>query len=124
MVDESYRNNLPLTELRFLMWFGVYCQLPPGGALWSPEETESLDAVEDDLIATIERWKPGWAVYPLRIATPGIREYYVYVNNVDAQEGLIRELRLKHPTYRIEMASKMDASWERYKTFLPKKPSK
>ena len=66
-------------ELPRLAWFGVYCQRAPGVGFWDPEETDSLDALERDLIRLCEQFGQGWAVYVLRIATSGIREYYVYM---------------------------------------------
>ncbi len=124
MFDSSYRGRVPVKELPFLLWFGVCCKNPPQGALWDPNETESLDKLEDDLLATVERWKPGWAAYPLRIATPGLREYYIYVNDETSLQSIIDEVRAQYPNYRIEADAKLDKSWETYSTFVANDPER
>src|SRR6185295_8989459 len=100
--ETVHSERAPVKELPFLLWFGVYCKNPPGGAFWDPQETEALDQIEDDLLAVVRRRKPGWAVYPLRIATPGLREYFIYVNDSTWHDVIIAEIRAHHPGYRIE----------------------
>lgn len=119
MINVSYSEQAPIEKLPFLLWFGVYCKNQPEGAFWNPNETEMLDHIEDDLLLTVERRKRGWAVYPLRIATPGIREYYFYADNSNSRGSILDEIKALHPTYRIEADAKLDQLWERYKTFLP-----
>jgi len=94
--------------------------MPPGGSIWDPDETESLERIGDDLLAAIQHWKPGWAVYPLKVSTPGIQEYYIYANDRSFQDEIIEEVRTKHPDYKVETDGKRDGNWERYVTFLPK----
>ena len=50
VVDDRFKSSAPVRELSRLAWFGVHCQHTPGAAFWNPEETMSLDAVENDLI--------------------------------------------------------------------------
>lgn len=119
LIDDQFRTHAPLHELPRLAWFGIHCRRAPGAAFWDPDETDSLDAVEDDLIRLCERFGQGWAVYPLRIATPGIREYYVYMGESVDFSDVAPSLKAQHPDYRIEYEETTDPSWRRYTSCLP-----
>lgn len=78
-----------------------------------------LDTVERDLIGLCGTFGNGWAVYTMRIATQGIREYYLYCGAGAGLELALPRLRNAHPGYRIEFDETADPAWSRYKTFLP-----
>jgi hypothetical protein len=120
LIDERFRASSPIPELTRLVWFGIYCRQDPGSGFWHPDETASLDVVERDLISLCEKLGNGWAVYVMRIATRGIREYYIYcgAGAVEIDQVLPR-LRHAYPDYRIEFEETVDAQWTRYGTFLP-----
>ena len=119
LIDDRFRGAIPVRELSRLAWFGVYCKGNPGTAFWDPAETSSLDAIEDDLIRLCEQHGQGWAAYVLRVATPGIREYYVYMGDCVDFTAVVPDLLAQHPDYRIEYEETTDASWGRYKLCLP-----
>jgi len=119
LLDDEFKGSAPVRELSRLAWFGVYCKRAPGAAFWDPEETTSLDSVEDDLIRLCEQHGQGWAVYVLRIATPGIREYYVYMRDGVDFTPVVPGLLAQHPDYRIEYEETTDPSWRRYTSCLP-----
>jgi hypothetical protein len=119
LIDDRFKASAPVRELPRLAWFGVYCQRNPGTALWDPEESDRLDAVEDDLIRLCDQFGQGWAVYVLRIATRGIREYYVYIGGSVDFAQLRPGLQARHPDYRIEYEETKDPSWRRYSCCLP-----
>jgi hypothetical protein len=73
LIDDQFRASTPVLELPRLAWFGVYCQRAPGAGFWDPQETDKLDALEDDLMRLCKHFGQGWAVYVLRISTPGMR---------------------------------------------------
>jgi hypothetical protein len=119
LLDDRFKRSAPIRDLPRLARFGVYCQRAPGAAFWDPEETDRLDAVEDDLIRLCEHHGQGWAAYVLRIATPGIREYYVYIGDGVDFTGVVPGLLAQHPDYRIEYEETTDPSWKRYTSCLP-----
>ena len=119
-IDDRFKTSAPLEELPRLAWFGIYCQRAPGAGFWDPEETDSLDAVEDDLIRLCEQFGKGWAVYVLRIATRGMREYYVYMGNSVDFISVVPGLLAQHPDYRIEYEETRDPGWRRYTSCLSK----
>ena len=84
---------------------------------WSSEK-KALDAVEEDLVRLCGQAGHGWAVYVLRIATRGLREYYVYIGETVDFAQVLPGLRAQHPDYRIEYEEMEDASWRRYKRCL------
>jgi hypothetical protein len=114
LIDQRFRGCAPIHELPRLGWFGIYAQLDPGQAFWDPEESASLDAVEADLIRLCEQFGRGLAVYVLRIATRGIREYFVYFGGSGDLGSVLPSLKAAHPDYHIEYDEKVDGSWNRY----------
>ena len=82
-------------------------------------ETVDLDTIERDLIGLWGTFGYGWAVYVMRIATRGIREYYVYCGAGAKLDHVLPSLRQAHSGYRIELDETQDAEWNRYTTFLP-----
>jgi hypothetical protein len=118
LIDEGFRARAPIRELPQLAWFGVYARCDPGTAFWDPEESASLDALEDDLIRLCGQFGRGWAVYVLRIATPGVREYFVYFGSGARMDAVLPSLRAAHPGYRVEYEERVDVSWQRYSSCL------
>ncbi len=119
LMDDRFKGSAPLRELPRLAWFGVHCQRAPGAAFWDPEEAGSLDAVENDLIRLCGEHGQGWAAYVLRIATPGVREYYVYMGESVDLTRVVPGVLAQHPDYRIEYEETTDPSWGRYTSCLP-----
>lgn len=58
-------------------------------------------------------------MYALRIATRGIREYYVYFDGNFDFSAVAASLRDDFPSYKIEHETTNDASWNRYVSCLP-----
>ena len=118
LIDDRFGSQAPIRELPFLGWFGIFCQMDPGGAFWHPDETEALDRIEHDLIKLCEVHGRGWAVYVMRLDSPGIREYYFYHGaNAQIDKGM-PSLKAAHPEYRIEYDQTADANWSYYLEFL------
>lgn len=124
LIDQQFENCFPVPELPLLSWFGIYCNLPPDGACWAEVETDSLDHVEDQLIEVVEQFGRGWAVYVFRIATPGIREYYIYHSAEAEISKAFDALKVSVPDYRIEFKTTNDASWEQYRRYSAFKEKK
>lgn len=122
-IDDRFRSSAPVRQLQRLAWFGVYTNSDPGGAFWHPDETVSLDAIEDDLIRLCEKFGRGWVVYVLRIATRGIIEHFLYFGDSANLSVVLPNLQSAHPAYRIEYEEFADPSWRRYISCLPSSDS-
>jgi hypothetical protein len=119
LIDERFRDSAPIKELPRIAWFGVYGNLDPGEAFWHPDETATLDAIENGLIGLCDSFGRGWVVYVMRVDTRGIREYYFYYGHGAEIEKVLHDLQSAHPNHKIEFDQKDDPEWERYTTFLP-----
>jgi hypothetical protein len=115
LVNLEIRTSVPDLQRTTLLWIGVYCRMNPEGAFWNPSETEALDRVEDHLIRTVTTSIN--AAYVLRIATPGIREYYFYANSDTGFSDCVVATRNAFPEYRIESDQTRDIDWSRYLSF-------
>lgn len=119
LVDNRFARKAPLEELPRLTWVAVYTNLPPIDSLWDDDETQALEGVEKDLLRVFETHGLGWAVFVLRINTPGAWEYYFYHAPKAETTQAVLELQQLHPEYRIEATTVIDAGWKQYKTYLP-----
>ena len=119
LIDDRFSASTPTSQLPRLAWFAVYCQQPPASGFWHPEESSTLDAIESDLIRLCEQFGRGWAVYVARIATRGLREYFLYFGETATPAAALASLRAAHPNYRIEYDETADDSWQRYGSLLP-----
>jgi hypothetical protein len=117
LFDDQYLKIAPIQQLTELSWIGVFCQNPPGHAFWDPQETESLDKLEDIMLKLCEILGDGWIAYVFRIATPGLREYYFYHSNDAAIRDAYSALKALQPKYRIEFDSLYDPSWLEYRKY-------
>ena len=119
LIDDRFRARLPVQELPRLARFCIYCCHDPGSSFWHPDETTSLDAVEDELVRLCDIFGHGWAVYVIRIDTHGIREYYLHCGESATLAHVLPSLRAAHPDYRIEFEETDDTEWNRSRTLLP-----
>ena len=122
LIDEGFAQQSPIRELTRLSWFAVYCSQTTGGAFWNPEEADVLDRIENDLINLSETFGHGWAVYVLRVATPGIREYYVYHADHAELSKVFSALKATYPNYQIEFETTDDIAWEQYRKYVSYDP--
>jgi hypothetical protein len=120
LIDDGYRATAPIRELSGLAWFGVYCQSAPVDCFWEPAETDKLDDLEDDLIQLCHKFGEGKAIYVMRIATRGVREYFMYFGDSAKLNAVLPNLKTLHSNYRIEYDEKIDPGWNRYISCLPK----
>ena len=118
LVDRGYEKKAPIIELSHLSWFGIYCNEAPGNSFWNPIETEALNEIEDDFLKICEAFGHGRVVYVLRIATAGIRAYYIYHSDKAEIIQVFESLKAVHPTYRIEMDTMDDPEWNGYRKYV------
>lgn len=118
LVDERFAHQSPVTEMPRLSWFGVYCNQLSGEAFGNPEEADTLDRLENDLIKLSEQFGHGWVVYVLRLATPGIREYYLYHADHADLSAALKALQALYPNYRIDFETTNDEAWEQHGRYV------
>lgn len=123
LLDEQFANGpLPNAQLPHLAWVGVWNQMDPSGALWHPDEAPRLEKLEANLMSQLEKFGNGWAVYVRRVATVGMREYYVYFGDSAQLSKAFVAFQEANPNYRIEVEFKEDPTWSGYTTWLKDAP--
>ena len=122
LVDDRFAQDSPVKGLPLLSWVGIYCNRPPGGAFWDPEETVDLNRMEDELVKLSDAFGYGWAVYLLRIATPGVREYFIYHADQAELSKAFSALKATYPNYRVEFETTTDMAWEQYGRYVSAVP--
>lgn len=115
LLNVGIRPLAPDSKRQTLLWMGVYCRQIPDGAFWNESETETLDRVEDRLIGAVGSDLS--AQYAVRLATPGIREYFFYAGSNDGLLEATEAVKAAFPDYRVECDSRIDEGWDRYLSF-------
>lgn len=118
LIDDHFLSQAPIKELDNLSGFSVYCRQQPLNTLWHPDESDTLDIIEDRLLSLCEKYSHGWSVYALRMATYGVREYYFYHSEQAQLSQAYAELQRLTPDYRIEFATVRDPGWVEYRKYL------
>lgn len=123
LLDDQYLTELPGEELPTLAWFGVWCQQDTNGHYWNPTETDTLDAIEKDLLGLVSQHGNGWAVYVRRAVSAGKREYFFYCGEETAVHQALPAIQALYPEYRIEFDIKPDPQWTFYTSWLKQAPN-
>jgi hypothetical protein len=123
LVDKRFVGCEPTSALPKVFWLCVYTRLPPGGAYWNPDETNVLNKLEDDFIDLLSDNSRGHAAYVLRIATPGLREYYIYHSTAVNLASTHAALCKAYPDYKIVFNSFDDPTWREYNAYATFTPS-
>lgn len=123
LLDTQFAGQpLPSEQLPNIMWLGVWNQMDPCGALWHPDEAPRLEKLEESLVKTLEQFGNGWAVYVRRVATEGMREYYVYYGDAAKLSRAAVVFQEANPNYRIEAEFRKDPTWAGYTSWLKDAP--
>lgn len=118
LVDDSFDWTAPVPNLTNLTVISIFCRQQPETTLWHPDEAEALDNLEERLINFAEDNGHGWAVYVLRMASYGVREYYFYHSEQAELGKAFERMKNMHPDYRIEMTTTPDPDWKHYRNFV------
>ncbi len=116
-VDDGLLADAPITGVTRRMRVRVHNTLPAGDGYWAPEEEQALADVDGSLLKMTSDLGHGWAVYVLRICTPGIRDYYFHLfehAHIGALQSLLGET---HPSYTFEVTVSDDPGWELYRRY-------
>ncbi len=123
LLDDQYLADIPGEELPNLAWFGVWCQQDTEGRYWNQAETDALNKIESDLLALLDQFSNGWAVYVRRAISAGKREYFIYYGGDAALQEALPAIQKLHPEYRIEYDTEPDPEWSYYATWLKEVPN-
>ena len=123
LVDKRFVGCEATSALPKLFWLCVYTRLPPGGPYWNPDETNVLDKLEDDFFDLVRDNARGHSRYVLRIATHGLREYYIYHSTAVNLASTHAALCKAYPDYKIVFDSFDDPTWCQYNAYATFTPS-
>lgn len=122
LLDDSFVGNIPGDELPNLALISLWCQQDTDGHYWNPDETDTLDMIEHDLLELVSQNGHGWAVYARRVASEGLREYFFYYGGDADLIKVAPALKEKYPGYRIESEAKPDPEWKLYLSWVKTAP--
>lgn len=123
LIDDNFADQAPVADLVNLSGFSLYCRQEPINSLWHPDEGDALDVIEERLINLCEKFSHGGSLYVMRVATYGVREYYIYHSNKAELYKSYAALRELHPEYRLEFATILDPQWTEYLKYLQAAPA-
>ena len=123
LVDKRFVGSEETSALPKVFWLCVYTRLPPGGSFWNPDESTVLDKLEDDFLDLLRDNARDQSRYVLRIATHGLREYYVYHSTAIDLASTHAALCKAYPDYKIVFDSKDDPTWREYTAYATFKPA-
>ena len=123
LLDDQFVSDNPGEALPNIAWFGVWCQKDTIGQFWHPEETDTLNQIEHELLDLAGQFGNGWAVYVRRVFTAGKREYFFYYGDGATLSDALPALQALHPEYRIEYDVKPDPDWSYYFAWLKEAPN-
>lgn len=123
LLDDQFITDNPGEDLPNIAWFGVWCSKDTEGHFWNPEETDTLNQIEQELLDLAGQSGNGWAVYVRRVISAGKREYFFYFGGDAALSDVLPQLQSQHPEYRIEYDVKPDPAWTYYFSWLKEAPN-
>jgi regulator of RNase E activity RraB len=119
-VDLGIREQAPDPSKPWLLWVWLQFQNPREDGLSSSEESETLDAIEDSLLESVESALGGSLVG--RITTEGRREFYFYSPTDAGLDEAVATAMTPFPVYEFECGTHSDPEWEHYVGLLYPSP--
>ena len=119
-VDLGIRELAPDPSNPWLLWVWLQFQNPREDGLSSAEESETLDAIEDSLIESVENALGGSLVG--RITTEGRREFYFYSPTDEGLDKAVAKAMMPFADYEFECGTHNDPEWEHYLGMLYPSP--
>jgi uncharacterized protein (TIGR01619 family) len=115
-VDLGVVNKAPLIELPFLATLRIRMRDPRADGLSSGEEFESLIAIENAILRTLER--DSKTIYVGRRRSSGFREFYFYTNERESWRTMATEFMDSFPEYPFDCDVREEQNWNTYLEFL------
>lgn len=113
-VNLALRATAPLADRPKLLRFRLHLRLPGPEGLSTQEEFESLNLVEDQLVAALK----AEALFVGRSTYAGARELFFYGSDPGVWETRVAEVMKSFSEYRFEVAISQDSAWTSYLEFL------
>ncbi|MGO8692607.1 MAG: DUF695 domain-containing protein [Rectinemataceae bacterium] len=118
-VDDRLENKFPINQLPILYSIKIfYNSSDIGDGIWDPEESTSLDGIEDSVFEVIAKYKSGFTVYLIRVDGKGLRNMMFYADDAYELDKIDQEIHVQNSTYRIECTFTMDHEWAHYRKYL------
>lgn len=123
LLDKQFEDKpLPSAQLPHLATITVHNQMDPSGALWHPDEAGRLEKLEASLMAELEKYSNGWAIYLRRVAFEGFRQYFVYFGDNAKVGKAVVGFQDLNPAYKVEVEFSEDPTWAGYASWLKDAP--
>ncbi len=123
LLDKQFEDKpLPSAQLPHLATITVHNQMDPSGALWHPDEAGRLEKLEASLMAELEKYSNGWAIYLRRVAFEGFRQYFVYFGDNAKVGKAVVGFQDLNPNYKVDVEFSEDPSWAGYSSWLKDAP--
>ena len=111
-LNTAYRQFASVPGYEYQVGIAVPFRLPEPSGLPSPEENVELDAVENNILDSLEDGAESLLVAV--ITTSGMREFVFYTRDRKALQRQFEELRQRTITHEIQLMIQPDKTWEIY----------
>lgn len=115
-LDLGLKASAPDADRPYLLWVWVYMQAPRPDGLSDSAEFDTLVAIEDALLESIEG--PCQALQAGRITTDGRREFYYYGASDTQFRDTVAAAMQKFAGYQFDVGAQADPGWQQYAQVL------
>ncbi len=115
-LDLGIADSAPLKEYQVLAYVRVFMNQPREDGLSSNDETDSLNALEDQLESALTVDET--AVYVGRSTSDGYRDFFFYASDAENWSSAVAEAMGELPSYKFEQGSREDDEWVLFFDFL------
>ena len=123
MLEDSFRNEVPGSELPKRVRIRVWFAKTPDDYFWHPDESHTIDDIEDTLLREADQHGDGWAVFVFRRAERGFFDYFFYSGGEAKLEAVVPALTAAYPEQRFEYEETADPTWSSYRGWLSEIPA-
>jgi|TARA_Y100000310_G_C20679507_1_gene815081 regulator of RNase E activity RraB len=115
-LDLGIADSAPLKDYQDLAYVRVFMNQPREDGLSSNDETDSLNALEDQLENKLTA--DDASVYVGRSTSDGERDFFFYTSDVTSWSSEVAEAMGEFPAYRFEQGGRNDEDWSLFFDFL------
>ena len=92
MLEDSFRDEVPGAELPKRSRIRVHFAKTPEDYFWHPDESHTIEDIEDALLRAADQHGDGWAVFVFRRADRGVFDCYFYSGGEAKFDAVMPEL--------------------------------
>jgi uncharacterized protein (TIGR01619 family) len=119
-VDLDLEHEAPMSHLPYAAYVKLRMNAPRPDGFSSNEEFETLNTIEDALVASLT--ETSTTLYVGRLTSAGRREFFFYASDVSDWRERVSEFAAMHPGYAFDSGSCEDPDWRCYLEFLRPSP--